>query len=366
MTQEEFLAAARACTHSLEGHVRRSAKERMQEIADSPYAEIRMDHYGNGGFVNEFENEVAALLGKEAAVFMPSGTMAQQIALRIWADRANNKNTAFHPMCHLEKHEHMAYHELHHLDASLLGEPDRLFTFDDLKGVQKELGSLLIEFPQRDLGGRLPTWEEFQAIVAYANSQGIKLHLDGARLWECQPYFGRSYAEICADFDSVYVSCYKVLDGLPGAVLAAPADFISEARTWMRRHGGNLVYMFPNAISAKIGMDRNLPRIAEYVTKAAEIAAILNSLQGVTVIPERPPTNMMHLQFEAPKQAIMDAVGEIALREKVLLFSRVGDTGRTEMYIGDAGAQIPGERIRELCSEMLEIAGKNSGKTEGQ
>ena len=142
--------------------------------------------------------------------------MAQQIALRIWADRAGNKTVAFHPECHLEKYEHMAYRELHGLEAVLLGEPDRLFTLDELLAVDRPISSLLIELPQREIGGQLPTWEELEAITSYAHAKGMKLHLDGARLWECQPYFQKTYKEIVADFDSVYVSFYKILFGLAG------------------------------------------------------------------------------------------------------------------------------------------------------
>lgn len=356
MTQEEFIAAARACTHFLPGHYWRSVSDRMRDIADSPYAEDRADSYGNGGFVAKFEQEVADLLGKEAAVFMPSGTMAQQIALRIWSDRAGNKTTAFHPTSHLELHEHMAYRELHHLEAVLLGQADRLFTLEDLQQNQTPLSSLLIELPQREIGGQLPTWDELKAIIQHAHDQGTKLHLDGARLWECQPYYDRPYKEIVADFDSVYVSFYKILFGLPGAALAGPADFITEARIWMRRHGGNLVHMFPNAISAKIGLDKQLPQIPAYVRKAKDVADILNTLPGVKVVPENPPTNMMHLHFEAPADAIRDAAGQIALQEKCLLLNSVqqSDKGsKTELYIGDAGLNIANDRIEELFTKML-------------
>jgi threonine aldolase len=359
MTQEEFIDAILGCTRYLADHYPRSVSHRMQDIAESPYSEHRSDNYGNGGFIRIFEQEVADLLGKEAAVFMPSGTMAQPIALRIWADRAKNQNVAFHPMCHLQKHEHMAYQELHHLNGVLLGEAGRLFTLEDLKSVQEEIATLLIELPQRDLGGQLPTWNELQTIVSYARSKEMKLHLDGARLWECQPFYHRTYEEIVADFDSVYVSFYKILHGLPGAALAGPADFIAEARIWMRRHGGNLQTMFPNAISAKIGMDRHLHRIPEYVAKAQEISGILNNLKGVMAVPNPAQTNMMHLWFDAEKDALLDASGQIARREKVLLIQNLNDVDgwrKTEISIGEAALDLPNHRIRELFSEILEIA----------
>jgi threonine aldolase len=358
LTQTEFNELAAGCTEQIPGHRARTVRERMQDIADSPYAKMRTDVYGNGGFVAEFEKEIAELLGKESAVFMPSGTMAQQIALRIWADQAGNKSTAFHPTSHLELHEHGAYRELHGLSATLLGESNRLFTLDDLKGVVHRLSSLLIELPQREIGGQLPTWDDLCAITAYAKSQGTRLHLDGARLWECQPYYARPYAEVVADFDSVYVSCYKILFGLPGALLAGPEDFIAEARIWLRRHGGNLVHMFPNAISAKIGVDLRLERIPAYVSRAAEVAEILNRFPGVTVEPKRPPTNMMHLYFDAPPDAVRNAAGQIALREKCLVISGTRQTDRGskfELNIGDACLDMSSERLETVLSTFMTV-----------
>ena len=358
MTDSEFRGIAKRCNQFLMGHHPRSVRERIQGIADSAYAELESDTYGRGGFLAEFEREIAELLGKEAAVFMPSGTMAQPIALRIWSDRAQNRSIAFHPTCHLELHEQMGYRELHHLEATLLGESDRLFRLEDLRAVKRPLSSLLIELPQREIGGQLPTWEELNSIIDYARETGAKVHLDGARLWECQPYYGRPYSEIVAGFDSAYVSFYKVFRGLPGAALVGPADFIEEARIWMRRQGGNLFQMFPNAISAKIGMDAKLAKIPAYVARASEVAAVLADLPGISVVPERPPTNMMHVYFDAPAERVLDAAGRIAEREKCLLLSWASETPRGtkfELWIGDAGLEIPLERIQALLTEFAQM-----------
>ena len=359
MSPEEFSSAVQGCTHFLRDHYPRSARQRLLDIAESPYCELKPDQYGNGGFIAEFESGIAALLGKKAALFMPSGTMAQQIALRIWADRSGNSTVAFHPMCHLHTHEHMAYRELHRLEAVLLGEADRLFTYTDLNEVEKSVGTVLIELPQRDLGGELPTWDELKAITSLAKAKDSKLHLDGARLWETGPFYQKSYSEIASDFDSVYVSFYKVLFGLPGAALAGPSDFIEEARVWMRRHGGNLHTMYPNAISAKLGLEKRLSCIPAYVEKAIEIANILNRLEGVSVRPKVPQTNMMHITFEAPKEKIMDAVGEIARSEKCLLFGGVSENGtgcKLELWVGDAGLDVPKDQISRMFSRLLELA----------
>lgn len=336
----------------------------MQEIADSPYSTIPTDHYGRGGFLAEFEREVAALLGKEQAVFMPSGTMAQQIALRLWDDRCQNtRRVAWHPTCHLELHEFGAYKELCGFESILLGEPDRLFTLSDLQAIEPNYSTLLVELPQREIGGQLPSWDELQAICAYADDNGAFLHLDGARLWECPPYYGKSYAEIAGLFNSVYVSFYKILGGLPGAVLAGPELPMEEARLWLRRYGGNLVTLAPNAISAQLGMDRHLLRIPEYVQRASEIAAVLRDFDQITVIPEKPQVNMFHLHIRGAREDLTDASYELARETKALVFGGFGDLkdrpglSKIEVTIGEAALEISDDEIREWVGRILEGAG---------
>src|SRR5262245_8718352 len=95
----------RACTRFLTHHYPRTPRQVLSDLAGATDPKLRADRYGAGELIADFEAEVAALLGKAAAVFMPSGTMCQQIALRVWADRRNRRAVAFHPTCHLELHE---------------------------------------------------------------------------------------------------------------------------------------------------------------------------------------------------------------------------------------------------------------------
>ncbi len=235
----------KACSRFLTHDYPKSARQVLGELAEVTDPELEVDRYGQGEVIERFEREVAALLGKEAAVFMPSGTMCQQIALRIWAQRKGTSNVAFHPKSHLEIHEAKAYQRLHGLNGILIGSGERLLTLDDLKAVAEPMGALLLELPQREIGGQLPSWEALEEIVGWARERGIALHLDGARLWECRPFYGHEYAEIAGLFDSVYVSFYKILGGIAGSILAGPADLIAESRIWQRRHGGNLVHLYP-------------------------------------------------------------------------------------------------------------------------
>ncbi len=174
-------AIQKACTRFLGYHYRRSPQQELLDLAETTDAALEADHYGQGKLINEFEARIAALLGKEATVFMLSGTMCQQIALRIWSERRNSNNIAFHPTCHLEIHENFGYQRLHGLAGILLGSPYSMFTLDDLKQVAEPLAALLIELPQREIGGQLPSWDDLTAITGYAREQDIPLHMDGAR-----------------------------------------------------------------------------------------------------------------------------------------------------------------------------------------
>src|SRR5947209_14773260 len=271
-------AIFRQCERFLDGERPEPPAEVLARLAQEAAGEARGDHYGEGEIVQNFEREIAELLGKEAAMVCPTGVMAQQIALRIWSERKHCGTVVFHPMCHLETHEHKAYQWLNGLHARLAGHPVRLRTLEDLQDVAEPVAALLLELPQRDIGGQLPAWEDLQAQTALARERGWALHMDGARLWQAGPFYDRPYSEIAALFDSVYVSFYKDLRALAGAVLAGSEDFIAEARVWRRRHGGELFQYYPLVLSARIGLRERLPRMPAYAERARHLPGILRPI----------------------------------------------------------------------------------------
>ena len=282
-------------------HPKRSPRDILHDLAEWTDPAIERDHYGRGELMADFETEMAELLGQEAAIFVPTGKLAQLIAMRVWCDRRGVNTVAFHHTCHLEIHEAHAYRHLHGLDAILVGEPECLITLEDLqRQVDASLGALLLELPQREIGGQLPTWDELTAQVEWARRRRIPLHLDGARLWECKPYYGKDYADIAGLFDSVYVSFYKIIGGIAGAVLAGDQALVDEARVWNKRHGGEVVNLYPFVLSAQKGLAERLERIPAYMEKAREIVAAITALDGVVCVPDPPPTNMtqVHLRGE--------------------------------------------------------------------
>ena len=232
------------------------------------------DVYGDG-VVAELERRTADLLGMEAAAFFPTGTMAQQVALRCWAGRTGNTAVALHPLAHPERHERGAVGSVSGLRTVHPTSAPRLPNAREIRDFPEPFGTLMLELPLRDAGFVLPTWEELEAVVAAARDREAGVHLDGARLWECVPHFGHGLPEIAALADSVYVSFYKSLNGLSGAVLAGSESLVEEACTWRHRYGGQVFQQYPAALSALLGLERELPRLPEYVAHAKVVAGAL-------------------------------------------------------------------------------------------
>ena len=339
----------------------RDPAETFRALADR--AGARLDVYGGGESVKRLEARVAELLGKEAAVLFPSGTMAQQVALRILCDRSGRPTVGFHPQCHLDVHEERGYEHLHRFHARPIGHRDRLLARADLDEVKEPLGALLLELPQRDLGGQLPTWRDLRAQTTWARRHGAALHLDGARLWQCRPFYRRPLPEIAALFDTVYVSLYKDLAGLGGCVLAGPEDVIEEARVWRVRHGGRLSTYEPMALSAERGLDEILPRMPTFVRKAREIGVALARVDGVEVVPDPPQVAMLHVHVRGELERLSDALFELAKERRTLIAGYFAPTAlprvqKTELSIGAASLDVPTAEIAELYAELVTRAAK--------
>jgi threonine aldolase len=348
------LAAVRdTCTRFLHLHGNRRPAELLADIP----ADVAPDRYGEGGVVAELETEVAALLGKTAAVFLPSGTMAQQATLRVHADRRGRRTVLFHPTCHLDLHEQRAFERLHGLLGRPVGDAHRLLTLDDLRAAAEPPAALLIELPQREIGGRLPAWDDLLAQAAWARERGAALHLDGARLWECTPFYAMSPAEIAAPFDTVYVSFYKGLGGLAGCCLAGETDVVAEVREWRKRHGGTLFALWPYAASALAGLRRHLPRMPEYYAHALAIAEALRSLPGVEVAPDPPQTPMMHLLLRTEAAAYRTAALALAQRDGIWIGpARPTDSPsaqRIELAVGAATLGFNPAEVRAILERLL-------------
>ncbi|MEV5680035.1 MULTISPECIES: threonine aldolase family protein [unclassified Streptomyces] len=326
------------------------------------------DVYGDG-VVAEVERRVAALLGMEDAAFFPTGTMAQQVALRCWAGRTGNATVALHPLSHPEVHERGALAAVSGLRTVHPTSAPRLPTADEIRGFPEPFGTLMLELPLRDAGFVLPTWEELEAVVAAARERDAVVHLDGARLWECGPHFGRELSQIAGLADSVYVSFYKSLNGLSGAVLAGPETLVEEARTWRHRYGGQVFQQYPAALSALLGLERELPRLPDYVAQAKVVAGALaegfagSGVPWFRVHPEPPHTHQFVVWLPYGAEALNEASVRQAEETGVTLFRKwfEGAAGAglppgvsfTEVTVGAEGLEWTAGEVREAVGEFV-------------
>ena len=332
--------ARRGCTRWLVGHGDLSPAAWLRELADGA-TEADLDRYGDGGEVGALERQVAALLGKPAAVLMPSGVMAQQAALRSWVERSPSDAVAVHGLSHFVLHELDALSELHHLRVQHLCDEPRPATVADLDDLAGPLAAVSLELPLRDAGYLLPTWEELVAFSERARERGVPLHLDGARLWESQPFYDRPLADIAGLADSVYVSFYKGLGSMAGAVLAGPDDLVAQARRWRSRHGGTLFTMLPYAVGARLGLAVRLPRMAAYLERARDLAVGLDAMDGVRVLPAPPHTNAFRVFVEAAPERLDDEIVRVMTEDRLALVhgwrqAEVPGWSMTELTVGDA------------------------------
>ncbi len=186
------------------------------------------------------------------------------------------------------------------------------------------------------------------ALSALARERGIHLHMDGARLWEArEAYAPRTFGDICALFDSVYVSFYKGIGALGGAMLAGTAGFVSEAHAWRKRHGGSLWHLYPYVASAAMRLDAQLARMPAYHARALALADGLSRHPGVA----RPA-------FAAPGQPVPPVPAGSAGRACGRTRSGRHEDG-TWLAYGFAEAPVPGWSFVEMSAgDNLSGAGR--------
>ncbi|WDT60056.1 threonine aldolase family protein [Streptomyces sp. G7(2002)] len=357
-----------------EGVGRETVRERMDRlVADAPAAydlDGWTDLYGNDdGIIGELERRTAGALGTEAAAFFPTGTMAQQVALRCWAGRTGNATVAGHPLSHMEVHERDAWAVVSGLRMVHPTSAPRPPTAAEIYDLPEPFGALALELPLRDAGFVLPAWDELTATVEAARDREAVVHFDGARLWECGPHFGRALPEIAALADSVYVSYYKSLGGISGAALAGTEEFIEEARAWRHRYGGQLFQQWPAALAALAGLDRELPRLPEYVAHAKAVARALDEglaeagVPWFRVHPGVPHTHQFQVWLPYPPELLNEAVVRQAEETGTALFGNWYEPGPagppgvalTEIMVGASALAWTDDAIRSAAGEFVEF-----------
>ena len=243
---------------------------------------IAADDYGLGGEVAEFEAWFAKLLGKERALFMPTGTLANHIALRVLA--RGRSRIIVQEVSHVYNDTGDGCQVLSNLNLVPLAPGKATFTREDVEAVlartasgrvAAQVGAISIESPVRRLRGELFDFGEMKRIAAFARERDMALHLDGARLFLASGFTGVPPAEYASLFDTVYISLWKYFNALNGAVLAGPARVLDGLYHMRRMFGGAIWQAWPFAAVARHFADGFLGRYAGAVRVSEEFASAL-------------------------------------------------------------------------------------------
>jgi threonine aldolase len=361
--RSRWQAALAGSTQILSGARPRTIAERLAGLSDAVDPAALPDVYGAGSVVAALEERVAGLLGAPAALFVPTGTMAQQLALRYGAELTGSTAVGVHPLCHLLVHERDAYAVLSGLRAIVTTTEPRNPTADEIAALAEPIGTLALELPLRDAGFVLPSWDELVAVASAARAGGIRVHLDGARLWESTVHLGHTLAEIAALADSTYVSFYKSLGGISGAALVGSVELIDYARAWRQRYGGMLFAQWPAALAALTGLTEVLPRLATYVRHAGPVAAALAEVARVHPLP--PHTHQFQLWLPYPAAALNEAALRLAEEQKVAVAfgwrdGPVPGMSMAEITVAEPALELDPAAAAELVQRLIAAADEAS------
>jgi threonine aldolase len=274
----------------------------LAEIAET--RGIAEDDYSRDGIVAELEGRMAALLGKEAAVFMPTGTLANHLALRLLA--RNGRRILVQRESHLYNDEGDCAQQLSGLTLLPLAPGRASFTLEEAAAeiagppearVAIPVGAISIETPVRRMSGEAFDFAEMRRISEFARERGIGLHLDGARLLIEAVYTGIAPTEYAGLFDTVYVSLYKYLNAAAGAILAGPAALLDDLYHQRRMFGGGLPHVWPYAAVALHHLDGFAERFAEAATAFDKLLDTLRDHPRVAIAHPPSATNVAVLRI---------------------------------------------------------------------
>lgn len=275
----------------------------LMKLADE--GKIKPDSYSIGGVVEELENKFATLLGKESAVFMPTGTLANQIAVRRLA--GNNRRIIVQEQSHLYNDSGDCAETLSGLKLIAIAENEVDFSINNVTDsvnkaktgrVETRIGVISIETPVRRKQDRVFGYEKMKSISDYAGTNGIKMHLDGARLFVQSAHTGIEPAKYGALFDTVYTSMYKCFNAPSGAILAGTKQFTESLYHERRMFGGGLPAGWPFAAIALYYADSFLNDYQTAWLNARKFFSLLEKDERFTITELENGTHVVRLDVK--------------------------------------------------------------------
>jgi threonine aldolase len=301
------------------------------------------------------QNRIAELLGKEAAIFMPSGTMTNQVAIRVHCQPGDE--LLCDSGCHIYNYEQAAFAQFSGVVARTVEGSHGVMRLTQLEPLIRPVNEhmartrlVCLENTHNRGGGRVYDFNELQAICQWARKQGLKSHLDGARLFNAVIASGISAARWCEHFDTVSVCFSKGLGAPVGSALAGAASEIASARRQRKVFGGGMRQSGFIAAAALYALDHNIDRLAEDHAAARLIADAIRGMPGLTLEPEEVETNIVIFRVD-PQLASAE---EFAQRLKthnvsLLAFSKEHLRAVTHLHVTEDDAIQAGQAIQQVA-----------------
>jgi threonine aldolase len=269
-------------------------------------AEVGDDVYGDDPTVNRLEKLGAELLGKEAALFVPSGTFGNQLALFTWCERGTE--VVLGEECHIVQHEAGAAAIIAGVQTRTIPAPEGVLPPEAIRSRLRKRdlhapATSLICLENAHSQGRAVSLEDMDAVRGIANEWGLPIHLDGARIFNAAAALDLEAWEIAARVDSVMFCLSKGLCAPVGSLLAGPKDFVDAARLKRKILGGGMRQAGILAAAGIIALTCQTARLTEDHLRTKELARILAGIPGIEIHPEEMDINMVFFTFPPARKA---------------------------------------------------------------
>ena len=269
-------------------------------IASAPVGD---DVYGDDPTVNSLEERVAGLFGKEAGLFCPTGSLANQLAIRTLVKPG--EELLVETRSHIVRAELGAAATFSGITTRTWPSKDGLLVADDALAIAHEnagpylvsTAAIAVENTHNFGGGTVQPIAEIEKLSSQARARGIAMHLDGARIWNAHVASGTSFLEFGKHFDTISVCLSKGLGAPVGSVMLSTKARVAEARIWRKRYGAGMRQVGILAAAGHYALDKNIERLAEDHARAKKIATALHAVDSSVVDPAKVETNIVGLEL---------------------------------------------------------------------
>jgi threonine aldolase len=322
-------------------------------------AEVGDDVFHDDPTVNLLQERLADLLGKEAALFVPSGTMSNQIAVK--GHTQPGDELLCEATCHIYNYEAGGPAVLSGVMCRTIEGDYGVLDVCQLDGKIRPANEHLVrtrlvclENTHNRGGGRVYPFEKIQAIASWAHENGLLMHLDGARLWNAIVATGVPAADWAAAFDSVSVCFSKGLGAPVGSALAGTREFIARARYTRKLFGGGMRQAGVLAAAALYALDHHVERLAEDHRNARLIASAITDTPGLRLDPPEVETNLIWVEVD-PEMGPARAVADALKQNGILVHVAGPSTFRacTHLDVSAAQAERAAQVVRQAVAQVV-------------